>query len=64
VILDIILGAESAECGLAIPIPFQLLVITTLSKKYPTLGQEKKVAFLGGAQFLIPHHSAHVQILC
>jgi arginine exporter protein ArgO len=26
-LLDIILGGESVECGLAIPIPFQLLVI-------------------------------------
>jgi hypothetical protein len=27
---------------------------TTLSKKYPTLGQEKEVAYLWRAQFLIP----------
>jgi hypothetical protein len=26
-LLDIILGSESAECGLAVPIPIQLLVI-------------------------------------
>jgi hypothetical protein len=26
-LLDIILGGESAECGLAIPVPFHLLVI-------------------------------------
>jgi hypothetical protein len=30
------------------------VVNTTLSKKYPTLGQEKKVAYLGEAQFVIP----------
>jgi hypothetical protein len=28
-LLDIILGGESVECGMAIPIPFQLLVILT-----------------------------------
>jgi hypothetical protein len=29
-------------------------IFSTLSKKYPTLGQEKKVVYLGGAQYLIP----------